>query len=271
MIQRACTLGAILLCCFICSACEELIDPDLPFVERLVVQSTLVAGSPVDSIFIKRTQPLSARYDSAASVLTDVSGWIESDGIRYPLVHKGSSRYEAEGLVGQPGKHYMLTAEWREKKVHASTTIPAAPVIDTAYVIYQRSGPQDSAAILIEAVVPPEQIAIYAMEVYDKLDRSSGDYLVVDLNYYTSIKRYDDTLADGKVHLRFDAYPIRFTQNQAKIVVYSYDIPFYDFYYSNRNRNQDQFFGNSQPVRWNVEGDGIGIFVGRNMTTRTVP
>ncbi len=274
--QRLFALAGIIFLCLAVSACEEVVEADLPFVERLVVQGTLVAGQPADSIFIKRTVPLSARYDSARAILSDASGRIEGGGKSYPLVHVGESRYEATGLVPESGVRYRLVADWHGKSVQASTTIPYLPQVDT--IITKKStedhpNPNDAYYASIEAHVRPRPTETYAMEVYDRNDSRFDFYPVVDLNYNDVIGKPDDTLANGRVQLLFDDYSFVLNRNRARVVVYSYDLSFYDFYYSYYDRDGDggAIFNTPQPVRWNVEGDGIGIFIGRAAVSLKLP
>ena len=78
--------------------------------------------------------------------------------------------------------------------------------------------------------------------------------------------------ASGRVRLLFDDYPISLNKPRARVLVYSFDLPFYDFYYSYRDQDEEGIlFGNPRPVRWTVEGDGIGIFIGRSSVAVRIP
>lgn len=250
------------------SACEEIADPDgLPYVERLVVQATVSPNEALDSIFIRRTLPLTGRYDSVKAMLSDVIGSVEVDGQSYPLVYMGESRYAAEGLVGESGKTYKLSAEWHGKKVTATTTIPFPAVIEsvTARRVDWQGQPQYNNYDSIGAIVQPRGNEVYGLEIYARYGSSYNYHSIINLNYEEVVRRASQTESDGKVHLIYDGYPRDLDLKNTRLTVYSFDAPFYDFYfsfYSSRD-GDDFFFGGGQPVYWNIQGDGIGIFIGK--------
>ena len=124
----------------------------------------------------------------------------------------------------------------------------------------------------IAALVHPRPGESYGMEVYDRAESRFDYYPVITLNYDETLRRPDDTVASGRVRLLFDDYPISLNKPRARVLVYSFDLPFYDFYYSYRDQDEEGIlFGNPRPVRWNVEGDGIGIFIGRSSVAVRIP
>lgn len=274
LLSRISTALCIIMLGFVFTACEEVIDPDgLPYVERLVVDAMLSPDIPADSIYITRTLPLSAKYDRSKAVLTDVTGYVESEGRQYPLVHVDSSRYAATGLIPESGKRYRLVAQWRGKNIQAETTIPFKPEVDTVILRKgrDRSGSNDWHYDTLTAVVHPRGAEVYAMEARTHYSGSDG-FEVIDLDYDDVIARASDVEQDGKVHLIYSSYQIFVVDpmfprtNQA--VVYAFDTPFYDYYFSitDDNDGEGAFSSGTRPIYWNIEGDGIGVFMGRAIT-----
>lgn len=260
------------------SACEEVLDAEgLPYVERLVVDAILAPGIPADSIYIRRTLPLSGAYDKSKAILTDITGYVESEGRQYPLVHIDSSRYRATGLVPESGKRYKLVAQWRGKNIQAETTVPYTPELDTAILRLgnkQSQGYDDRYYDTLTVVVRPRGSEVYAVEARVEYDRGLGGYQSLNLTYDEVIARATDLEPDGKVHLNYRAYHI-FDVNAGfvdknLIILYAFDEPFYDYYFSITNDDNDAgpFASGNRPIYWNVQGDGIGIFMGRAITVR---
>lgn len=257
------------------SACEELVDADgLPYVERLVVDAMLSPNVSADSIYIRRTLPLSAKYDSSKAMLADVTGYIEFEGQQYPLVHKGSSRYAATGLIPESGKRYKLVAQWRGRNVQAETRVPFAPQVDTVVLREGKNQPDNFVEGMdtLTAIVRPRTGDVYAMEAVAVYRDGLGSHESINLDYDEIIRRAVDVESDGNVHMVYRSYHIfdlNPTFNEKKLaIIYAFDTPFYDYYFSITNGDNDggPFSSGTRPIYWNVQGDGIGIFMGRAIT-----
>jgi len=275
-IRRHILLAALCACAqaLAFTGCEEVVDPNgLPYVERLVVHGTISPGIPVDSIFIRRTLPLDIPYDSRRAIVPDAAGYIETDGERFPLVSKGEGRYAVPDLVPQSGRRYTLVADWHGKHITASTTVPSAPAIDTVYA-HEASGypGQPTVHDSVVAIVSPRANEVYALEAYDSFNQGYEYSRVIDLEYDGIVEQSSSTKSDGRVHLIYHGYPVHLQRGVARIIVHAFDAPFHDFFYSYYRRfHSDDFLeiDNGQ-VYWNVEGDGIGMFIGKAISSRTL-
>ena len=243
-------------------ACEESTIADLPYIERIVVQSILDPRE--DSLFVlfSRTLPLSETYDNSKAVLTDVDASIIAfDGNSYRLVHVGGGRYTAPGLTLVPGGWYELRASWNGKSVGGRTTIPLSPVVREA--TQAPSGTGTTVTSLVEA--RDGEVYGQTWELHTASGWSSG-------GSFTEIRRGEDAGSDGLLELA-EAYGFTPAANETLYaVVHAFDRPFYDYFISrggNLPGYDDLLF---RPVggyvSWNVTGDGIGLFLGRAVARR---
>ena len=264
------------------TACEEEISPDgLPYVERMVVNGTLTAGRPAEGIRFTRTLPINYRHEDTSSIhsaveLTDVQGYIEAEGTKYPLTHTGQGEYRAEGLVVKPGVRYTLNATWRGKTATATTVAPSQqPKVDT--IAWKIAGTYDhdgSTKYALEALVYPMQGAAYSIE-YALTGGKWG------LRSYPSspdpIRRSTNANNDSKVHLQVgNYYNVKPSGENyhGSFMVYAWDAGYYNFFNSYYNNmfaeDSDNPFGSQdRAIAWNVSGDGIGTFFARTVTEVT--
>ena len=245
-------------------SCEESGLDDFPYVERMVVGSVLDAGSDNVLLFFARTLPLSEPYDPQNAVLTGVTGHVMHGGTAYPLVQLVPGLYQAQGLSIVSGETYELTAEWQGKRVSATTRVPFPPsVVSSTATI-------DSAAT--DRLTLQSLVRVGASEVYGQTWSTTGSGGAENGGEFTEIGRASDADLNGEV-LISESYSLTVAPGDTLFaVIHAFDQPFYDFFIS-RGGNvpgyDDLLFREIGGfVSWNVEGDGIGIFLGR-ATTRT--
>jgi hypothetical protein len=252
-----------LLACFF--GCERVDDPsDIPFVERLVVKGDIFWGNPV-SIVVERTVPVSEQYSTADTRLIDVTGAIVSNGVSHPIFHQSNGEYRCD-LSLSPGQNVVMYLDWHGKKVTASTSMPYPAHIDTVITMVDSSAhPWVLSFDCIVTPRPTEAYAVFWSGRSDSTSFSSDDEF--------ALARSQDASNDGKLHFAKQYPLVRDRVDSLFFYIRSYDMPYYDFFASQGNPD----FGNvplityfTGPVRWNVRGDGVGLFVARNYVTKTV-
>jgi hypothetical protein len=243
-------------------SCEETGLTDFPYVERLVVGCVLDAGSDNVLVLFGKTLPLDEPYDPSKASLRGVAGHIVHSGVTYPLSEALPGLYVASGLHIASGEAYDLEAEWQGKHVRAHTRIPFPPTVVscTAHSDMGGSGP-----LTLETVVRAAPSDAYGQTwtTTSPSGSSSG-------GAFTEIKRAVDADANGDVKIS-EAYDLSVAPADTLFgVVHALDEPFYDFFISkggNTPGYDDLLFREIGGfVNWNVEGDGIGLFIGRATT-----
>ncbi|MCC7437386.1 MAG: DUF4249 family protein [Armatimonadetes bacterium] len=265
MLALIALLGGLVL-----TACEESVAPDdIPYVERMVVYGIIKAGKPADSIRFTRTLPLNTLYSPTDAELTDVAGTIEAGGKTYPLRHIGNGFYNAEGLVPEAGERYMLRAAWKGLSVNANTTIPLPPVLDSVVMVEGEHSQTDIATLELRAYVRPAQGAAYSM-AYNLTDTVNDIRYRSLYDYVGDLWNWRDTATSGHVVARtFDNFLVFGSGNifTGSVTVIAWDEPYYDYYRTYYFGDNDDLFGGGQrTINWNIEGGGIGLFIGQSAT-----
>jgi hypothetical protein len=211
--------------------------------------------------------------------------------------------YAASGLIAEAGKTYTLTVRWHGKTATATTRVPNPPTpvsvrlrtvivpsitINTITVSTSGTTPrtppttgsiqiraiQDS-VLLAEASFLPKEDAVYraGLELTD-----TAQNLAVTSLYIGSIFTNQD-IRNGILTVPASTLP---TQTRkllggvvaARMRLYTLDVQ-YERYYATRGRaTQSGFslFGGTSDsnVEWNVQGGGIGLFLGMAETMVTI-
>ena len=273
-IHRNLSLRLAALCLFplllLCS-CEETVAPDTPFVERLVVNGVLKPGEPL-RVSISKTLPLDRPAVRSDGWIGDVAGAIVIEGEggeRVPLVYTGDSSIYTADVAVQPGRIYRLEAEWGSLRIGATTLVPIPVPIDSIWQI-SREDPydRDNDTYTFVARFRPIGEQVYRL-TYNLKNLAGGGSITTFGRSQTARRR--DTLPGGFIDMAFEGF-LDFPANTIDAVLFTYDAPYYDFYqtYYLDNEGDGAFSGGSDLTRWNVDGDGIGLFIGRAMTTRPV-
>jgi len=257
--------------------CEETIDDmQLPYVEQMVVRCTLEDGMPVKMTITKTLPPLEElTFDKIQ--INDVTGYIECDGIRYPIQYSDGFNYKVNDLIPEIGKEYSLVLNWRDKQAHAKTRIPDRITIDTAYKILTKKnvyGLYYTWNIIYYVEFSPNQNSVYTAlntQSYNEQDT---------VNIYSNVaKRSMDTNSYGRIVIPFFIYEWVYDTslysqvNEYNAAVEAYDTPFYDYFLTRYKGDSptDIFSTTGQGnVHWNIQGDGIGLFLGFSSTKKHI-
>ncbi len=254
------------------SSCEEILDAEgLPYEEKLVIHGILFADSTTNTVQITRTLPLNIPFDSNEAYLANAVASISGGGFSYPLVYIGyGGKYRPVGLIPQRGMSYTLSVVWGKKHATATTIIPEAGTIDSAWT--QEFKDPDygwTYQNLYANVKVPEGYSVrfgYWRYGYDPL---GGDWETSNLNYGV----YSDRSADefGTVLMRSTIAVPNGNDHEYTLLARAYFFaPGYYEYFESRNADVDVNLGNPALVKWNVQGDAIGIFFGCTVVERKV-
>lgn len=267
---------AALLCTAALTSCEETVSPtDIPYVERIIVRGVISADIPTDSIRFTRTLPVNTEYDTLAAELADVVGTVESNGESFELKHIGHGYYAAQGLIPISGRTYTLSASWHGKSVQASTTVPYPTPVDSIQFtpVIRNYGSQIDTSYSLTVLFRPRQGEVYGMS-YVVGDSDLSRWTYSPYIYHTDVKRWKDTLSDGTIRISTDEYAIVDfpPPYRGEILMYTFDEPYYDFYnsYYYGYNNDGPFSSGESHIHWNVRGDGMGLFIGRTITSTPI-
>jgi hypothetical protein len=219
------------------------------------------------------------------------------------------SFYEAPGLTVQAGKTYALRVEWQGKVATAETVVPAAPVVEQSHLTFSRTSEfttnanvfltGDTTKILAKngmiAVVPATTAVVtlsvrarstemYRVFSFIVRDAQSRDSLGGDAALGVQNAQSGASASSGTVTLRqtislvrrFPSFilPARIFPPTASgsLIVQAADSAYYDYVVSNARANSGNNPIGAEGInpRWNVKGDGIGLFIGTSQTRLSV-
>jgi|GEM_PF-1338082 len=265
----------LLLIAFFTSSCEQTVDGDLDFEERLVIYGILEAGGYIDSIYISKTLPPLQDAFAAQSYVYDAKVSIWLNGNPYNTTSDGN-RYYNRSVKLNIFDTVRIDVEWKDHLATATTVVPPLPEIDyLSGYIDTRNNPWDD--------FPSKSLYFYA-----HLKSTNMDYYYLagesweieqDRARYNPVAGPGEVFQD-KIPLYYDSYFSIYINpwdpNPSTIdSVQQITRPFFIEAYPNefgaywRSRYNDNGFdgpfsvGGLNPV-WNIKG-GIGIFFARSV------
>lgn len=248
-------------------SCEKtLTGYDLPYERKLVIQGILEASpeSPEAIIHVTLTQPPLGKSVSEIIDTSRISVYLESEGERWDFKYKNNNQsgglildgYFAEGFEPEAGRTYNLFVNYEDLKATASTTIPEKPEIIESYIkeIENDDGWETWTSEALFSKIKAVENVVYSQ----------------DYEWWSDPMTIKNADTDGIIDFFVDwAYimnpdiPFYFGR------FYTYDYDFYDYVLSKKQSDDDGFdlFSTSgNNIKWNIKGDGIGIFLGRYET-----
>lgn len=258
------------------SSCEQIVPADgLPYADHIVVRGMLIAGEPLDSISVTHTLPLTASYDRTDAAIPSATVTVSVDGQSIPLTYIGNGYFgDPKGTVVQSGKSYSIDVRWNGMHAAASTTVPEPPVVDSSFLgdrqvrYYSYGG------------YPPDSSVYYPLLIGVRANPNDSYALVSDsMNVYFADHHVDEQ-TDGRSYLEPAIAPpdsarawldfsfgggILSTVDSVQMTatLASFDRAYYEFWRTYDEYQDNSPFGNTgKNAKWNVSGDGIGIFIG---------
>ena len=282
---------------FLLSACTSTIDPSelqLPYEEKIVVRGLIEAGLPLSDIQISRTLPPLDTFGLDKVFVSDAQAMVRIDGMSYAMQMQPNSTpntttnsltvrslYYAPLLTVQSGKTYQLTVQWRGKTATATTRVPAPPTPDNVRLLLNTVPRPDNSSITdtvftLEATVRGQPNDVYRLgaQLRDSLGirnvslRGFGDIVQVPESGGTVVVRSDTWRGTTATTSSLDLVRGRLTLFW---VLEVYDGAYYQYFLSRNRGGQTNPFSPGGPnVEWNVEGNGLGMFIGMAQTRRKI-
>jgi len=235
---------------------EEILNPDITFVEYTVVQAEIQSGKIFPAVRITKTLPLGISYDIKFAELKNVIAYLVINYIQViPLVYTNDGLYKPKyEFYVDEGDTYEIYAERDGIYIYGKTTIPYEPSVSSV-----NFNPID---YYFEADVVSKQ-----NEVYAALWIVSGTPPAKADDFFSVSKT--STVINQVVSVRSASLPEEFrNQNYSglrNIQVVAFDKSFRDYFYSRTSGNEinDPFVQGGGVVEWNMQGENvIGMFIG---------
>lgn len=267
MIRKNLFYKIFLILILIFSGCEkvDVVEIDLPYNEKIVVNGILQENVPLYGIQISKTLPMNEEYSINKAEIKDAIVYIK-DGVKIiPLKFSSNGLYRPiSSFLPQKSKTYEFFAKWNDKNAYAKTYMPANPKILTAYLITDASGSY------IQAEIQNEVGAIFGA----KCIVMEGNSLIYESNDMYNISEHSVD-KNAVITVRTPAIPkeiLNTFRNNLSIKVFAFDKQFYNYFITKKYSFpiEDSFVQSGGEVEWNVFGDGIGLFLGYSITTKKI-
>ncbi len=235
---------------------EEILNPDITFVEYTVVQAEIQSGKIFPAVRITKTLPLGISYDIKLAELKNVTAYLVKNYVQViPLVYTNDGLYKPKyEFYVDEGDTYEIYAERDGKFIYGKTTIPFEPSVTSV-----NFNPSD---YYFEADVVSKQ-----NEVYGALWIVTGTPPAKADDFFSVSKA--STGINQIVSVRSKSLPEEYrNQNysgQRYIQVVAFDKSFRDYFYSRTSGNEinDPFIQGGGVIEWNMQGENvIGMFIG---------
>lgn len=266
MIMKYYLFLSLIALLFLFSGCEvEDSEQDFPFQLKLVVRGVIEANKPIQDIYVGRTLPISYNYDKSFADLTDATVGILYRDSLYVLKHKKDGLYFASGLIPVPGESYKLLVQWKSYFATAETTVPRIGAVE-GVELKSYLGTQVPQRY-IECSIRPSQNEAYAL-TWVSLTVSGN--VTVESGEFNGVMKKGLQAYDGFMKVITDTITPGILSETLGYRIHAFDERFYDYFSTqNTNKVSDAVFGQpNSSVKWNIQGDGIGIFFAKSDTVR---
>ncbi|MEY3385361.1 MAG: hypothetical protein RIR53_172 [Bacteroidota bacterium] len=262
MIQR---IAAAFLILAVLTSCEVPIEVELPHTERLVVDGFIGLEPESSELRVLRTLPPLAKVDVSAMIVPGLSASIEWKGTSYPLaVNADSSTFVLppdapswdDGIA-------RLVVRGAGKSAAAQTRIPKRPLVVSHRVIDSLTSWGSAARMVVVDLEVDTGTVVWATGGLRFLFFDSRP-----MSNYGLKEIAPSTGNNGRTVMRlvassWDPYSV---PDSVTISITSADA-IYDRYLRSPYGGGDGLFGFSGVNPWfNVQGDGIGLFIGASST-----
>ena len=250
--------------------CDKIVEPEeMTYDKKLVISAVLDAGKPIDQVLIGKTLPPDKPYIPLQAAVTSANCSISVDGASYTLtfvgIHdtygqvNGMAVYSAQSLVAEPGKVYTIDVQTEGLHATATTLVPAPPVLDsivlsnvivsgTNYVVLDGQIAQQSGVVYSPAYSYTPSADVPVQNPVFGVGKSSPGYR---MRFRIPVYGFEPSLHDSLT-----------------AVITSYDESYLDYFATRFNGygSTSDLSQSLAPVKWNVHGDGIGLFIGAIVT-----
>jgi hypothetical protein len=285
-----------------CSACISQVNDTgaLPFEEKIVIRGLLIAGESARNIQISRTIPILNDINDSAFAVRDAQAFILTQGRQFQLTLQNDSDtdstrqrslYEAKGLTIQERQQYEIIVRWNGKTATAVTTIPVTPRIVAARLI-EVLRPIVTSGTITPGQPPRLQTLTDTLLAADIRIRSR-----TNLAYNAAIQIHNETTqtfsplyigetffidalaADSIYSITSGRIPSQTRKLLTEpnvlpvVTIFAYDEPYYRYILTRDRARQaaSPLGGAGENVAWNIQGDGIGLFIGVALASLALP
>ena len=257
---------------FLFIGCEQTVEEeDFPYETKLVIRGLLEDGQDIKEIFIGRTLPVAVPFRADFSNLPDAVVSIKVDSLRYILKHTKDGLYNAPaGVKARAGKTYELLVSWGSYSAGAITRIPEAGALGGVFMINSVNDTGKAIRVMSVEVTPRSNEAYAATWL---AFTQSGQIYAEDVKYNTVVRKLPGATTNTLQILSAEV-PNSYVSKPQDLGagIYVYDTSFYDYFKTKgSSKLSDAVFGQpSTSVKWNILGDGIGMFIGRSKTVKAI-
>jgi len=267
MIQRLLAVVGIVAAL---SSCQVPIDVELPHTERLVVDGFVGLSSDDGELRVLHTLPPLARVNVSDMLVPDAVVSLEWQGAQsgtFTLVRNPDSATFALPSVAEEWSDgiAILRVVGRGKSATASTRIPGRPVVLRARAVDSVSDYGTQATYVLVDVEVDRASVIWTRDEF----MFSGDTRPLQGYRQWTVAPFDPVLSSSRTTMRIVAYETQstFKPDSIPITIISAD-PSFERYLRSPYGSGESIFGFSGVNPWfNVQGDGIGLFIGASSTT----
>ncbi len=254
------------------NGCEQTVsNPQLPYVEKLVIMASLHKNYA--EAYISKTLPLTQKYSNEAAMVRDARVTLTlPDGSQEVMTINPSNYYTINTINTPIGGTYILRVEWKGLVATATTTLPPDPMwevdsvemIDTTQFHENPDYPYYSkgrAIITLKTTSQPN--LLYKARCVSYTSSDTSDSNAISSIMFATLGKNVTKLEDWypKIYISGET-PIR----AVLISLNSSTTALDDFYSSSRdigNHGGGSIFGSfGTNPKFNVKGDGIGVFDG---------
>ncbi len=245
------------------SSCgDNVVNNDLGYKEQLVVRGILAAGDPI-TIYFGKTLTMQQTFDSSEANLKNVFAYVTHNGKNDTMLYTGNGMYKCKSLKAQNGESYSLFASWNNHIVQSETQVPYTATFQNATL--DTVIDNNDTSYIIKGVLTPRPGAVYGATW--SIISSNPSYVLEDSVISNLARERDkDLLGNLLISTRKMSIDlVRKWRSNLFIRVHAFDEQIYNFFITqDANNASNNIFSNSGVnLRWNVTGDGIGMFIGR--------
>lgn len=249
----------------LCSGCEDMVvENDLSYTDKLVVRGIIEAGKPIQ-LFLGKTLPPNAPYDTLSAYIRDAVVMISTGTTTDTLRYTAGGVYRSAQLNGRNGSKYALKIQHGGKVVEAETEVPFTTTFQAGKLVLREEAPGDT-SYYVEGVLTPRTGAVYGA-TWSIIDGQTST--VIEDTVLNTLVRERDKTQLGHLIIRTRNVPQQIIQQYRRslyIRVHAFDEDFYNFFLTQdaNNASSNIFSQAGTGLRWNVTGDGIGMFLGKS-------
>lgn len=257
---------------FLVAGCEQAVEEEeFPYETKLVIRGLLEDGQDIKDIYIGRTLPVAVPFRADFSNLPDAVVSIKVDTLRYVLRHTKDGLYTAPfGVKARAGKTYELLVSWGSFSAGAVTRIPEAGAVGGVFIVNSVNDTGKAIRVMSVEVTPRADEAYAATWL---AFTQAGQIYTEDIKYNTVVRKLPGATTNTLQILSAEVAASYASKPQdLGAGIYVYDTSFYDYFKTKgSSKLSDAVFGQpSTSVKWNILGDGIGMFIGRSKTVKAI-